>query len=123
MVRWRLLNTDRIEVSPESREHAWKDLVIDALLDSPTDDTYRTSVSKANLYNFDYNRPLIYEVKNRTILVTSDFLEKCLNQPSGTLSPLNIMPIQVLLAFICAVVLTVVVACQFETTINDDVRR
>ncbi|QEI03541.1 PIF-6 [Spodoptera cosmioides nucleopolyhedrovirus] len=128
MVRWRLLNRDRVEVSPESREHAWKDLITNVLLDSPTDDTFRTMINKANLENFDYNRPLIYEVKDKTLLITNDNLNRALNRPIGTLSALNIMSIHVFFAFICAILLTVAVAQQFNpddydditTTVNDD---
>lgn len=115
MVRWRMLNTDRVEVSPESREHAWKDLIIDTLLDSPADSTYRTMINKANFENFDYKRPLIYEIKNKVLLITNDNLNRALNRPTGTLSALNIMSIHVFLAFICAILLTVAVAYQFES--------
>ncbi|AAZ38263.1 ORF-97 [Agrotis segetum nucleopolyhedrovirus A] len=118
MVRWRMLNTDRVEVSPESREHAWKDLIIEILLDSPLDSTYRTMINKANFENFDYNRPLIYEIKNKTLLVTNENLNRALNRPVGTLVPLNIISIHVFLAFICAILLSVVVAFQFENKNN-----
>ncbi|AUV65364.1 PIF-6 [Alphabaculovirus myunipunctae] len=115
MVRWRMLNTDRIEVSPESREHAWKDLIIDTLLDSPLDGAFRTMINRANYENFDYNRPLIYQIKDKTLLITNDGLSRAMNRPHGTLAPLNIMSIHVFLAFICTVLLTVVVACRFDT--------
>ncbi|QAT90372.1 PIF-6 [Spodoptera exempta nucleopolyhedrovirus] len=119
MVRWRLLNRDRIEVSPESREHAWKDLTIDVLLDSPMDSTFRTMIDKANFENFDYSRPLIYEVKDRVMLITNENLNKALNRPVGTLSALNIISVHVFLAFICAILLTVAVAYQFDYRKND----
>ncbi|AIZ48650.1 ac68 [Agrotis segetum nucleopolyhedrovirus B] len=115
MVRWRMLNTDRVEVSPESREHAWKDLIIDTLLNAPLDSTYRTMIDKANFENFDYNRPLIYEIKDKVLLITNDNLNRALNRPVGTLSVFNIMSIHVLLAFICSILLTVVIAYQFES--------
>ncbi|ACI47461.1 unknown [Spodoptera litura nucleopolyhedrovirus II] len=121
MVRWRLLNRDRVEVSPESREHAWKDLVIDVLLNSPTDTTFRTMIDKANFENFDYNRPLIYQVKDKTLLITNDNLNRALNRPTGTLSALNIMSIHVFFAFICAILLTVAVAHQFNPDDDTDV--
>jgi hypothetical protein len=116
-----MLNTDRVEVSPDSREHAWKDLIIDTLLDSPKDGTFRTMINKANFENFDYSRPLIYQIKDKTLLITNDCLNKAFNRPVGTLSALNIMSMHVVLAFICAVLLTVVVACQFD--IQNDVKR
>ncbi|AXU41689.1 PIF-6 [Spodoptera eridania nucleopolyhedrovirus] len=121
MVRWRLLNRDRVEVSPESREHAWKDLVIDVLLNSPTDTTFRTMIDKANFENFDYNRPLIYQIKDKTLLITNDNLNRALNRPTGTLSALNIMSIHVFFAFICAILLTVAVAHQFNPDDDTDV--
>ncbi len=120
MVRWRLLNRDRVEVSPESREHAWKDLIINIILASPTDTTFRTMINKANFENFDYNRPLIYEVKDKTLLITNDNLNKAMNRPTGTLSALNIMSIHVFFAFICAILLTVAVAQQFNPDDNDN---
>ncbi|AAF33619.1 ORF90 [Spodoptera exigua multiple nucleopolyhedrovirus] len=120
MVRWRLLNRDRVEVSPESREHAWKDLMIDILLNSPTSNTFRTLINNANFQNFDYNRPLIYEIKDKTLLITNDNLNKAMNRPTGTLSALNIMSIHVFLAFICAILLTVAVAQQFNPDDDDD---
>ncbi|QNV47891.1 per os infectivity factor 6 [Alphabaculovirus altersperidaniae] len=119
MVRWRFLNRDRVEVSPESREHAWKDLIIDTLLASPSNNTFRTMINRANFENFDYNRPLIYEIKNKSLLVTNDNLNRALNRPTGTLSALNIMSIHVFFAFICAILLTVAVAHQFNPN-NDD---
>jgi hypothetical protein len=119
MVRWRMLNSDRIEVSPESREHAWKDLVIDTLLESPLDGSFRTLIDSANFKYFDYARPLIYQIQDKTLLVTNDNLTKALNRPRGTLSPMNIISLHVFLAFICAVLLTVVVACMFDNKGRD----
>ncbi|ABM45799.1 unknown protein [Spodoptera frugiperda multiple nucleopolyhedrovirus] len=120
MVRWRMLNRDRVEVSPESREHAWKDLIIDTLLDSPQDSTFRTMINKANFEFFDYSRPLIYEIKDRKLLITNENLNRALNRPTGTLSAMNIISIQVFLAFICAILLTVAVAFQFNSDDKDN---
>lgn len=77
-------------------------------------------INKANFENFDYNRPLIYEVKDKTLLITNDNLNKAMNRPTGTLSALNIMSIHVFFAFICAILLTVAVAQQFNPDDNDN---
>ena len=114
-----MLNRDRVEVSPESREHAWKDLIIDVLLNSPTDGAFRTMINKANFENFDYNRPLIYEIKDRTLLITNENLNRALNRPTGTLSAFNIISIHVFFAFICAILLSVAVAYQFNPEEDD----
>ncbi|AAZ67428.1 orf57 [Trichoplusia ni single nucleopolyhedrovirus] len=117
-IRWRMLNSARVEVSPESREHAWKDLVIDTLLASPKDDSYRTMINKANFENFDYNRPLIYDIKTNTVLINSEFLNRALNRPSGSLDPLNVMSAHVFLAFICSLLLIVLTALIFDQNDN-----
>ncbi|QEI03604.1 PIF-6 [Rachiplusia nu nucleopolyhedrovirus] len=114
MVRWRMLNSARVEVTPEGREHAWKDLVIDTLLQSPTNSSYRTLIDKANFEHFDYKRPLIYDIKNKTVLINNEFLNKALNRPIGTLRPLDLISGQVLLAFICSVLLIVISGLMFN---------
>ncbi|AEN03987.1 ORF66 [Helicoverpa armigera nucleopolyhedrovirus] len=114
-IRWRILNSDRVEISPESREYAWKDLLIDLLLTSPRDNNYRTNFDKANVLNFDYNRPLVYEITNKTLLINSEFFNRALNRPRAVLSPLNITSVQIFLAFICTVLLALVVAFVFPS--------
>lgn len=103
-----MLNSARVEVSPESREHAWKDLITDTLLASPRDDSYRTLIDKANFEHFDYKRPLVYDIKNRIVLINNEFLNIALNRPTGSLRPLKIISTHVLLAFISLVLLIVI---------------
>ncbi|AAR28845.1 ORF81 [Leucania separata nucleopolyhedrovirus] len=109
-IRWRMLNADRVEVSPESREHAWKDLLIDILKNSPASSTFRTAVTKADFEYFDYNRPIIYEMKENTLLINSEFFNVALNRPTRLVTPMNVMSIHVLLAFICSLLLALVAA-------------
>ncbi|AKN80647.1 hypothetical protein [Perigonia lusca single nucleopolyhedrovirus] len=110
MIKWRMLNLDRVEVSPEYREHAWKQLIVQSVLDCPTYNTYRTHINRANIENFDYKRPLVYEIKNRNILINNESLNKAMNRPHTTVRPMNITSIQIILAFICSVLLSIVVA-------------
>ncbi len=109
-----MLNSARIEISPESREHAWKDLITDTLLDSPTDSSYRTLIDKANFEHFDYKRPLIYDIKNKTVLINNEMLNRALNRPIGSLRPLNVISVQVFLAFICSLLIIVITGLFFN---------
>ncbi|AXU41514.1 PIF-6 [Alphabaculovirus altermyunipunctae] len=127
-IRWRMLNADRVEVSPESREHAWKDLLIDLLESSPTSSTYRTAVTKADFEYFDYNRPIIYEMRENTMLINSEFFNVALNRPTRLVTPINVMSLQVFLAFICSLILVLVAAyvsaqSKSDTTLINDNRR
>jgi Per os infectivity factor 6 len=114
-VRWRILNSDRVEVSPESREHAWKDLLIDVLEQCPRYASYRTNVTRADFENFDYNRPIVYEIKNKTVLINSEFFNKALNKPLGAVVPMNVMSVHIFLAFICSLLLAIALAHTFPT--------
>lgn len=111
-----MLNSDRVEVSPESREHAWKDLLIDLLESSPGYEAYRTAVTRADFEYFDFNRPIIYEIKNRTMLINSEFFNIALNRPSRAVAPINIMSLHVFLAFICSLIAAVITAYVFRDT-------
>lgn len=116
VVLWRFLNTDRIEVSPEYREHAWKELVVQTLQTCPKYNSYRTSINKANFEYFDYKRPLVYEIKNQNLLINNEFLNVALNRPNATVRPMILMPAHLLMGFICAILLSVVAAFVFDAT-------
>ncbi|ABY65790.1 unknown [Orgyia leucostigma nucleopolyhedrovirus] len=114
MVKWRMLNADRVEVTPEDRKDAWQKIIIDTLRNCPSYDTYRTLVNKANFDNFDYNRPIVYEIGNKTLLINSEFLNKSLNRPRVAVAAMNVKSFHIVLAFICAMLLTVITAFAFE---------
>jgi hypothetical protein len=109
-IKWRILNEDRVEVSPEYREHAWKDLILTLARSSPQKSTYRTLLDKANFDTFDYHRPLIYEIGSENLLVNNEPLNKALNRPIVSAVSLTIKSVDIFLAFICFVLLTVVAA-------------
>ncbi|UJZ89031.1 pif-6 [Erannis ankeraria nucleopolyhedrovirus] len=121
MTRWRLLNADRVEVTPQDREKAWKELVVDLLLKSPRYSSYRTLINKANFKNFDYKRPLIYEMRDKTILVNSEFLKDSLNRPRILVEPMNVKSFQIVLAFICSILIIIVIALGFDAIDSDEV--
>ncbi|QWO71607.1 per os infectivity factor 6 [Orgyia pseudotsugata single capsid nuclopolyhedrovirus] len=114
MVKWRMLNADRVEVTPEDRKDAWQDIIVDTLRSCPPYSTYRTLVNKANFKNFDYKRPIVYEIKNKTLLVNSEFINKILNRPRVSVTPLHVKSYHIVLAFICAVLLIIVTAFSFD---------
>ncbi|AAL01748.1 unknown [Spodoptera litura nucleopolyhedrovirus] len=118
-IRWRILNSDRVEVSPESREHAWKDLMIDLLQTSPNYVSYRTAINRADFENFDYNRPIVYEINERNLLINSEFFNVALNRPSCVVAPLNITPLCIFLAFICSLLIALISAVAAHTYEHD----
>ncbi|ADB84403.1 hypothetical protein [Apocheima cinerarium nucleopolyhedrovirus] len=120
MTRWRLLNADRVEVTPQDREKAWKELVVDLLSESPRYSSYRTLITKANFENFDYKRPLIYEIRNKTILVNSEFLKNSLNRPRTLVEPMNVKSYQIVLAFICSLLIVIIIALTFDETDSNE---
>ncbi|AKC91699.1 pif6 [Lambdina fiscellaria nucleopolyhedrovirus] len=121
MVKWRILNSDRVEVSPEDREHAWKDLIIDVLKQCPRYNSYRTMINKANFENFDYKQPIVYEMSNEQLLINNEFLNKTLNRPFVIVSPINMRVAHVMFLFICSVLLIVV--ANFFTYNKEEVNK
>lgn len=115
---WRILNSDRLEVTPSTRKRTWNNLLIDYMLNSPLDETYRTGVNKANFKNFDYNTPIVYEVANKKYLTTNEFMNKALNKPSGKAAPIQLTSLQIALAFICSVLIALI-AAFFSTHDNE----
>ncbi|QHB21726.1 pif-6 [Artaxa digramma nucleopolyhedrovirus] len=120
MVKWRMLNSDRVEVTPNDRQEAWQNLIINILQTSPNYNTYRTMVNKANLENFDFKIPIVYEVKNKTLLINNEFLNKALNRPRTMVSPLNVTSFQIVLVFICALLLIVIADITAHINDNDN---
>ncbi|AKR17357.1 PIF-6 [Urbanus proteus nucleopolyhedrovirus] len=114
-VRWRILNTDRVEVVPSSRKRAWRKLIFAVLKRSPDDSNFRTLINNANFKHFDYNSPLIYEVKSKNLLVTNENLNRALNRATLTSSIMNIKSIQIYLAFISTILLVLITAFVFNT--------
>ncbi|ACO53513.1 unknown [Euproctis pseudoconspersa nucleopolyhedrovirus] len=120
MVKWRMLNADRLEVTPNDRKEAWQDIIVNVLLTSPNDSTYRTMINKSNFENFDYKRPIVYEVSNESLLITNEFLNKALNRPRSVIAPINVKSYQIVLVFMCALLLTVITALRVVENDNFD---
>lgn len=114
-----MLNSDRVEVSPEFREKAWKDLIISTVQNVSDDNTYRTCINKATIETFDYKRPLVYEIKNKTVLINNDFLNKALNRPSHSTSPIRMNSLQIFLSFIGLVLITIILSFLYS---DDDIK-
>ncbi|ABI35738.1 hypothetical protein [Ectropis obliqua nucleopolyhedrovirus] len=117
MIRWRMLNSDRVEVTPEDRQDAWQNLIVSTLNNSPVYSTYRTLINRANFENFDYKRPLIYEIGRRTLLINNEFLNRALNRPNALVAPLNVKSFHIALAYMCAVIITIIIAIVFNNNI------
>ncbi|QYC92767.1 Per os infectivity factor 6 [Trabala vishnou gigantina nucleopolyhedrovirus] len=115
MVRWRMLNSDRVEITPEDRKEAWQNLFVDILKNCPASGTYRTLINKANFKYFDYKRPIVYEISNKTLLINSEFLNKTLNRPRAVTSSLNVQSYQILLAYICTILIILLIALNVDS--------
>jgi hypothetical protein len=110
-VRWQLLGSDEIEVAPEHRALAWRELIANVANGTPLDFTFRTMFQKADFENFDYNTPIVYDVKNKTLIVLNERLKAALNRPVRRSDrTINVNTAHVFLLFILAVLLTVLVA-------------
>nr|ANS70966.1 per os infectivity factor 6 [Lymantria dispar multiple nucleopolyhedrovirus] len=120
-IKWRFLNADRVEVTPEYREHAWKDLIVDEMQKMPKYDAFRTCVNRADFENFDYKTPIVYEINNKTVLINNEFFNKLLNRPRLYASASVVRPIQIFFAFICCVLLSILTA-HIGTDDNDRTR-
>ncbi|USC25916.1 pif-6 [Palpita vitrealis nucleopolyhedrovirus] len=109
-VRWQILNGDEIEVVPEHRVLAWTELIINVANNTPLNATFRTMFQKADFENFDYNTPLVYNLKNKTLTIYNERLKSALNRPVRLNNQtINVNIAHVFLLFICIVLLTVLV--------------
>ncbi|AGR56815.1 pif6 [Hemileuca sp. nucleopolyhedrovirus] len=115
MVKWRMLNSDRVEVTPEDRKDAWQELIVDILTKSPRYATFRTMINRANFESFDYKRPIVYEISSKTLLINNEFVNKALNRPRTVIAPFKLKSFQIVLAFICAILITLIAAFVFNT--------
>ncbi|AAK85625.1 hypothetical protein [Epiphyas postvittana nucleopolyhedrovirus] len=110
-VRWQLLNCDEIEIAPEYRALAWRELIANVAYNTPLNYTFRTMFQKADFENFDYNTPIVYNVKNKTLIVLNERLKAALNRPvQRNNRTVNVNTAHVFLIFILVVLLTVLVA-------------
>ena len=110
-VRWQMLSSNEVEVAPEHRALAWRELIANVANDTPLDYTYRTMFQRPDFENFDYNTPIVYDVKNKELIVLNERIRAALNRPVRRSDrTINVNTVHVFLLFILAVLLTVVVA-------------
>nr|ALR70684.1 hypothetical protein AGNV_094 [Anticarsia gemmatalis multiple nucleopolyhedrovirus]ALR70841.1 hypothetical protein AGNV_094 [Anticarsia gemmatalis multiple nucleopolyhedrovirus]ALR71472.1 hypothetical protein AGNV_094 [Anticarsia gemmatalis multiple nucleopolyhedrovirus]ALR72257.1 hypothetical protein AGNV_094 [Anticarsia gemmatalis multiple nucleopolyhedrovirus]ALR72414.1 hypothetical protein AGNV_094 [Anticarsia gemmatalis multiple nucleopolyhedrovirus] len=110
-VRWQVLSSNEVEVVPEHRALAWRELIANVADDTPLDYTFRTMFQRADFENFDYNTPIVYNVKNKELMVLNERIRAALNRPFRRSDrTINVNTVHVFLLFILVVLLTVVVA-------------
>ncbi|ABI13851.1 hypothetical protein AGNV_094 [Anticarsia gemmatalis multiple nucleopolyhedrovirus] len=110
-VRWQVLSSNEVEVAPEHRALAWRELIANVADDTPLDYTFRTMFQRADFENFDYNTPIVYNVKNKELMVLNERIRAALNRPFRRSDrTINVNTVHVFLLFILVVLLTVVVA-------------
>ncbi|ABE68454.1 unknown [Plutella xylostella multiple nucleopolyhedrovirus] len=121
-IRWQILNGDEIEVSPEHRSLAWRELIINVASNTPLDNTFRTMFQKADFENFDYNTPIVYNLKTKTLTMYNERIRAALNRPVRfNDQTVNVNIAYVFLFFICIVLLSVLVVF-FDTNIATDTK-
>lgn len=107
-VRWQILGPDEVEVAPEHRALAWRELIANVARDTPLSFTFRTMFKRADLENFDYNTPIVYNVKSRELVVLNERMRAALNRPARRSDrTINANSAHVFLLFILALLLTV----------------
>ena len=105
-IRWQILNANEIEVSPDHRSLAWRELILNVANNTPLDHTFRTMLKRVDLENFDYNTPIVYNLKDKTLKVYNERLRVALNRPvSFNNQTINVKIAHILLVFICVVLL------------------
>jgi hypothetical protein len=110
-VRWQVLSSDEVEVVPEHRALAWRELIANVADGTPIDYTFRTMFQRADFENFDYNTPIVYNVKNKELIVLNERIRAALNRPVRRNDrTTNVNTAHVFLLFILTVLLTVIVA-------------
>jgi hypothetical protein len=109
-IRWQISNGDEIEVAPEHRSLAWRELIINVANNTPLNGTFRTMFQRADFENFDYHTPIVYNVKNKTLIVYNERIRAALNRPRRfNEQTINVNFLHVLFAFICIALLSVLV--------------
>nr|QNN89322.1 hypothetical protein [Spilarctia obliqua nucleopolyhedrovirus] len=109
-IRWQILGSDKIEVAPEHRALAWRELIANVAYATPLNYTFRTMFQRADFENFDYNTPIVYNVKTKELLMLNERIRAALNRPVHYNDrTINVNTAHVLLLFILVVLLTVLV--------------
>ncbi|QDL57045.1 PIF-6 [Dione juno nucleopolyhedrovirus] len=109
-IRWQVLSADEVEVAPEHRALAWRELIANVAHNTPLNFTFRTMFQRADLENFDYNTPIVYNVKSRELIVLNERIRAALNRPvQHNDRTINVNTRHVFLLFIVVLILTVLV--------------
>nr|UIX56210.1 HycuOrf-82 hypothetical protein [Hyphantria cunea nucleopolyhedrovirus]UIX56355.1 HycuOrf-82 hypothetical protein [Hyphantria cunea nucleopolyhedrovirus] len=109
-IRWQILSSDEVEVAPDHRALAWRELIANVAYTTPRNYTFRTMFQQADFENFDYNTPIVYNVKTKELIVLNERIRAALNRPVlHSDRTINVNTAHVLLLFILAVLLTVLV--------------
>ncbi|APO13983.1 PIF-6 [Plodia interpunctella granulovirus] len=102
---WQIVDRNFIEVVPNERENAWKDLLILALRVTPL--SFRKNLRAASLRHFDYRQPILYDLKNKRLGISTQSVIDALSPPSQ--SRTLVRPFVVITSFIAIVISYLVV--------------
>ncbi|AAM70304.1 hypothetical protein [Phthorimaea operculella granulovirus] len=93
---WQIVDRRYIEVIASEREHAWKDLILMILRTTPK--SYRKNLRSATLEHFDYKQPIMYDLKQKKLSITSQSVIDALNVPRKPMK--MITPVSIFSGFI-----------------------
>ncbi|ACZ63582.1 PrGVORF96 [Pieris rapae granulovirus Wuhan] len=105
---WQIVDRQFIEIMPNERERAWKDLLILAFRNTPQ--TFRKNVRQGLLEHFDYKQPIFYDLKRHEMGLATKSVLDALNPPNEALFDSRLIsPLSIVTGFIVIVLSYLVV--------------
>nr|AJA91737.1 ADOR97 [Adoxophyes orana granulovirus] len=96
---WQIVDNQLIEIVPNDREDAWKDLFLLVLRNTPR--SCRKYLRLGTLIHFDYKQPIYYDLKTRRLGLMTDEVLQSLNPPRPAyFNSRLIRPISIVCCFI-----------------------
>ncbi|AMF83856.1 pif-6 [Cnaphalocrocis medinalis granulovirus] len=96
---WQIIDGKYIEVVPNEREMAWKDLIVLVLRLTPQ--TYRSNLRLGTLQYFDYKQPIVYDLNRRQLGLSTNSVLNALQPPRKQLFDSSVLsPSAVVVGFI-----------------------
>ncbi|AER41535.1 hypothetical protein [Epinotia aporema granulovirus] len=96
---WQIVDNNLIEIIPSERENAWKNILIEILKSTPY--TFRTNLRVGTFKHFDYNQPIYYDLRKKSLGITNDMVLRALTPPTRPLfKSIMVPPMSILTVFI-----------------------
>ncbi|AAK70774.1 ORF114 similar to AcMNPV ORF68 [Cydia pomonella granulovirus] len=79
---WQIVNRQYIEIVPNERESAWKNLLLLSLRSTPR--AFRKNIRMATLEHFDFKQPIYYDLKRKQLGLSTMSVLEALDPPSNS---------------------------------------